>query len=140
MIKAVEARASAVRSKGLEPFLLEKARESLNHPTRKTHLSFTVFHAWLSPKGPTGSRPESPGWSCSHDALSVLLRASHDYDLTSLCLPSSAGPAPDEVRHRSHPTCLSSGWDLSSVSLMTFQTVFQLWRLCRSALILQCMA
>ena len=130
--------------KGLEPCLLEKARESLNHPTHKTHLSVAVFHPWLSPKGPTGSHPESPGWSCSHNARSFLLGASHDCDLTSLWLPSSASPAPAEARHRSHTACLSSGWDLSSVSLMTLQTVFNgkcpFWSLYRGTLIWHCMA
>ena len=53
------------------------------------------------------------------------MRASHNYDLTSLGLPSAVGPAPDEARHGSYTTCLNSGWEPSSVSLMTFQTVFQ---------------
>lgn len=125
MIRAVEARASEARLKELEPFLLDKAGESLNYPTHKTHLSFTVFRPWLPPKGPTGSHPKSPGWSRSHSAPSFLLRASHNHDLTSLGLPSSVGPAPDEARHGSCTTCLSSGWEPSSVSLMTLQTVFQ---------------
>ena len=59
MIRAVEARASKARLKELQPFLPEKAGESLNHTMHETHLSFTVhgFH----PRGQQEVIPRAPG-------------------------------------------------------------------------------
>lgn len=109
-----------------------KSQGESESPNSQTHLSFTVFHPRLFTQG--ANRKSAPrAWGGSHDAPAFCseLRMTTNYRHYA-CRPP-LGPAPDEVRHRSHPTCLSSGWDLSSVSLMTFQTVFQLWHLCRSA-------
>ena len=59
MIRAVEARASEARLKELQPFLLEKAGESLNYTMHKTHLSFTVHGS--HPRGQPEVIPRAPG-------------------------------------------------------------------------------